>query len=171
MKLLLKIDIYVFYLIIQRFIDNYLKLIKYLRFSGRAHSRTCEIAYIHAPTCVPCAAFDLFCLYEIHSMGADILDWPRNIDFGQFFVAIVTNLHWPSYQGRPLRVYFLQLLSDYWMKSLDILTVSRQYYGPFICKISKDFIEELLSNLPKTKWAHVLYRIFEPIKTCANWNL
>ena len=47
-KLLLKIDIYVFYLNIQRFIDNYLKLIKYLRFSGHAHSRTHEIAYIHA---------------------------------------------------------------------------------------------------------------------------
>ena len=74
MKLLLKIDIYVFYLIIQRFIDNYLKLIKYLRFSGHAHSRTHEIAYIHAPVCVPCAAFDSYRLYEIHSMGADILD-------------------------------------------------------------------------------------------------
>ena len=34
-KLLLKIDIYVFYLIIQRFIDNYFILIKYLRFSGQ----------------------------------------------------------------------------------------------------------------------------------------
>ena len=62
MKLLLKIDIYVFYLIIQRFIDNYLKLIKYLRFSGRARSRTCEIAYIHTLAHVPYTAFDSYCL-------------------------------------------------------------------------------------------------------------
>ena len=74
MKLLLKIDIYVFYLIIQRFIDNYLKLIKYLSFSDRAHSRMREIAYIHAHARVPCAAFDSYRLYGIHSMGADILD-------------------------------------------------------------------------------------------------
>ena len=62
MKFLLKIDIYVFYLIIQRFIDNYLKLIKYLRFSGHAHSCTCEIAYIHAHACVLCATFDSYLL-------------------------------------------------------------------------------------------------------------
>ena len=74
MKLLLKIDIYVFYLIIQRFIDNYLKLIKYLRFSGHPRSHMCEIAYIHTGMRVPCVAFDSYCLYEIHSMGADILD-------------------------------------------------------------------------------------------------
>ena len=59
-KLLLKIDIYVFYLIIQKFIDNYLKLIKYSRFSGHTHSRTCEIAYIHTLARMPCTAFDSY---------------------------------------------------------------------------------------------------------------
>ena len=44
------------------------------------------------------------------------------------------------------QLVFGQLLSDYSIKSLDILTVIRPNYGLFIYKISKHLIELSLSN-------------------------
>ena len=47
------------------------------------HAHVKLLIFMHAH--VPYAAFDSYRLYGIHSMGADILDKPGNIDFRTIF--------------------------------------------------------------------------------------
>ena len=54
---------------------------------------------------------------------------------------MIANCARPSYWRHTLQIYFIRLLSNYSIKSLDVLYIDRPYLGLTTVKISKDLIE------------------------------